>query len=169
MSLYQEPVSDTDGGLIVTTVLSPIADSRPQCNTLRLFQLLYTLEYIRFGEICRPILRNIRASSDDEGIVTFPDFFIERGPEGTYNVAYVSGDALSEIEHTSVSSKAHTLNVNTAPPLFIKIGEVISPQPEVTIIDDNGLPIQGSSHLIGRQASGCFLVGRLALQSQRVR
>ena len=112
---------------MVTAVLSPIADTRPQCNTIRLLDKLFTLEYIRFGEICRPVLRNQLSRSNDEGIINFPDFFVERGPEGTYILSYISGEAASEHEITAVSSAANSISVNTQPPQFIQLGVNIDP------------------------------------------
>lgn len=92
--------------------------------------LVHTLEWIRFGEICRPVLVNTLAYSNNEGLIHFPNFRVDRGPEGTYLFDYsVSSSVFSDIEEVSILSQVASLSVNTVPPLVVTIGTEFSPQP----------------------------------------
>lgn len=64
----------------------------------------------------------------------------------------------SDLEQVSVVSQVTSMTVNTAPPLVATVGTVISPQPEVTLTDENGNGVQGKKNITYRQDCDCVCV-----------
>lgn len=114
-----------------------------------------TLEHERIREVCTPVLAGVEAIADAEGIASFDDFHVRRGPPGLYELS-VSGEALSsddkdgkpvmvqdsfthQVQMTSAVSAA---TIMTQLPLYVAVREPFKEPPVVRVEDVDGGPVR---------------------------
>lgn len=109
-----------------------------------------SLDYIRFHEICKPVLSGHKEKSDEKGTVYFQNFMVERGPQAAYTLRYrieindfteILSDTF-EFYASSEITELESLNGNSLLN-YEKLNQPLDPQPQVRITDVNGLPIKG--------------------------
>ena len=51
---FHKPLKDVKAKISLNFIVSPEEDFRPKCDTFRMLSLVHSLEWIRFGQLCRP-------------------------------------------------------------------------------------------------------------------
>ena len=73
-----------------------VQDLNFDCSTQHRNQHKYDDQYIKYYEICRPVVQNMTSTTDLNGRVRFPSYKITRGPTGKYTFILKHGDIKSE-------------------------------------------------------------------------
>ena len=107
-----------------------------------------SLNYIRFHEVCKPILSGNVEKTDGKGKASFQNFMIQRGPEASYTLKYKVKinkyiDLLSdsfEFYAASEVNEIESLNDNSLL-VYEFLNIPFATQPAVKLRDINGAPI----------------------------
>ena len=106
------------------------------------------MNYIRFHELCKPILSGNKERTDAKGNAYFQNFMIERGPEASYTLKYKVKineytDLLSdsfEFYATGSVNEIESLNANSLL-VYEFMNKPFATQPAVILRDINGFPV----------------------------
>ena len=107
-----------------------------------------SLNYIRFHEVCKPILSGNVEKTDGKGKASFQNFMIQRGPEASYTLKYKVKinkyiDLLSDSFEFYAASEVNEIeSLNDSPYISYEfLNKPLSIQPSVKLLDINGAPI----------------------------
>ena len=104
------------------------------------------MEFIRLKEVCRVEVWNKTSVSDSQGQAQYEGIKFARAPQGTYYFNFIdSGNNTESEEYTTfLQTTVIKLKVLSGdPPLNQNVGIAFATQPQILVLDQNGIPVAG--------------------------
>ena len=115
----------------------------PDCSSNTMNGMIYSMDYIRFLDVCRIDYNSSITPSNELSRVSLDEFKFEKAIKGLYRFQFeIPGyDSKNQTQQSFIDSKVSTITaLNTAPKSW-KLGQVFSDPPEILVLDSENKPL----------------------------